>query len=368
MPMMYPLRSAAVLTLALASAGCGHVIRGEFAPNHPGPAYDFARQQCDRQRPPGTGPEEVFLRYLGAGGLYLEWRGTPILVGPFFSNPSFPRALFGRLAADRVRIEGGLKGMDLAGVRAIFVGHAHYDHLADVPFIVETLSPEALVYVNRTGANMLAEVRSVKGKVRALEDEPEVRVGRVRVRAVESRHAPMLWRIPWSPGQVKKPWKEDWTRRGFRQLKAGTTYAFVIDLLDDLGAVRYRIYYQDAASPEDAGIPRFDDAFEPGYDLAVLCMASYQFVKNHPGGILDRLRPRHVLVTHYESFSRGPDDAFRFVPLLTDGAANRFLGRVRTAVDESGARGPTAGVCGPSSRVSTMPLPGEWIRFQASPR
>ncbi|MFP5289218.1 MAG: hypothetical protein ACLGI9_26010, partial [Thermoanaerobaculia bacterium] len=69
--MMYPFRSAAVLTLALAWAGCGHVIRAEFAPNHPGPAYDFARQQCDRRRPPGTGPEEVFLRYLGAGGLYL---------------------------------------------------------------------------------------------------------------------------------------------------------------------------------------------------------------------------------------------------------------------------------------------------------
>src|SRR5688572_30936853 len=44
-------------------------------------SYDFAKQRCDRQRPGGAGPEEVFVRYLGAGGLYLEWRGTPILVG-----------------------------------------------------------------------------------------------------------------------------------------------------------------------------------------------------------------------------------------------------------------------------------------------
>src|SRR6187549_1866807 len=84
---------AAVLTLALACAGCGHVIQGQFAPNHPGKTYDFAGQKCDRQRPAGAGPDEVFVRYLGAGGLYLEWRGTPILFGPFFSNPSFPRAL-----------------------------------------------------------------------------------------------------------------------------------------------------------------------------------------------------------------------------------------------------------------------------------
>lgn len=366
---MHPLGSAAVLILALAWGGCGHVIRGEFAPNHPGPAYDFADRGCDpSQRPPGTGPEEVFLRYLGAGGLYLEWRGTPILVGPFFSNPSFPRALFGRLAADRVRIEGGLEGMDLAEVRAIFVGHAHYDHLADVPFIVETLSPEALVYVNRTGANMLAGVRSLRGKVRVLEDEPEARAGRVRVRAVESRHAPLFWHLNWARGQVEKPWEEDWTRRGFRQLKAGTTYAFVIDLLDDLGAVRYRIYYQDAASPEGAGIPRFEDAFEPGYDLAVLCMASYQFVENHPGGILDELRPRHVLATHYEDFSRGPEDSLRFVPLLTNAAADRFLGTVHASISAQRPSGPVDPVCGPSSPVSTMPLPGEWLRFRASER
>src|SRR5687768_18083725 len=57
-----------------------------------------------RQRPGGAGPEEVFVRYLGAGGLYLEWRGTPILVGPFFSNPSFPRAYFGRLDRKSTRL------------------------------------------------------------------------------------------------------------------------------------------------------------------------------------------------------------------------------------------------------------------------
>src|SRR5215210_1857264 len=178
---MSPFRSAVVptlgLTLALACAGCSHVIRGEFAPNHPGKTYNFAKQECARKRPAGAGPDEVFIRYLGAGGLYLEWRGTPILFGPFFSNPSFPRAFFGKLDANQVRIEGGLKGMDLANVHAIFVGHAHYDHLADVPFIVENLSPDATVYVNQTGANMLAGVKSVKGKVLALEKNPDVTVG-----------------------------------------------------------------------------------------------------------------------------------------------------------------------------------------------
>ncbi len=365
---MRQLRSTAVLILALACAGCGHVIQGEFAPNHPGKAYDFSGQKCERQRPAGAGPDEVFIRYLGAGGLYLEWRGTPILFGPFFSNPSFPRAYFGRLAADKGRIDGGLEGMDLGGVKAIFVGHAHYDHLADVPYIVENLSPQARVYVNQTGANMLAEVKSVKGKVHPLVDKQEVPLGLIRVRAVKSKHAPMFWGYDWSPGEVGEPWKEDWTRRRFRQLKGGTTLAFVIDLLDDLGAVRYRIYYQDSASPENEGYPPLPEADAHGYDLAVLCMASFRYVNNHPGGILTRLQPRHVLVTHYEDFSRGPNESLQFVTLLSNGLANRFLGQVQAKVSEIDARGPTTDVCGPSSRASTVPLPGEWLRFRASLR
>lgn len=365
MPMKEEHRSAAVLILALACAGCGHVIRGEFAPNHPGRTYDFSDQKCERQRPAGAGPDDVFVRYLGAGGIYLEWRGTPLLLGPFFSNPSFPRAFFGRLAADRDRIEDGLENMDLAGVQAILVGHAHYDHLADVPFIVENFSRDAQVHVNRTGANMLAKVASVQGKVRPLEDDLDFDVGPlIRVRAVESEHAPMFWRFYWARGPVDEPWEEDWTHRGFRQLKGGTAFAFVIDLLDELGAVRYRIYYQDSASPEGAGYPP-PEADAHGYDLAILCMASFKYVENHPGGILDRLHPRHVLVTHYEDFSRDPEDPLQFVTLLTNGGANRFLGKVREKVRESEARGPAAGICGPSSRVSTMPLPREWLLFQA---
>ena len=361
------MRRAAVPFLVLALAGCGHSIRGEFAPNHSGPRYDFAKRSCDpAARPPGSGPDEVFLRYLGAGGLYLEWRGTPILLGPFFSNPSFPKAFFGKLSANEGRIRYGLDGMDLAGVEAIFVGHAHYDHLADVPFIVENLAPRAKVYVNRTGANMLHKVKAVQDKVEPLEDNPDIQVGTIRVRPVESEHAPLFWHIHWARGPVDDPWDEDWTRHGFRQLKAGTPFAFVIDLLDHLGAVRYRIYYQDSATPEGKGVPGFKET--PEYDLAILCMASFKYVTNHPGGILSELKPRHVLVTHYENFSRDPQKSLRFVPLLSNGAANKFLGLVRNGMDESKALEPTDKVCGPSSRISTMPLPGEWLRFRASPR
>lgn len=363
--------SAAFLALALpVVAGCGHMVRGEFAPNHPGkPHFDFRHPGCDpAQRPPAAGGD-VVVRYLGAGGLYLEWLGTPILTGPFFSNPKVP---FRRLAPQSVRIDGGLKDMDLAGVRAILIGHSHYDHLADLPEIAERFAPQAWIYVNQTGVNVLSGL-SLKARVVSLENpdmqgwiwvrDEEGRELPIRFRAVESEHAPLFWHLHWRRGEVRKAWDQGWAGHRFSHLRAGRTFAFVIDLLArDLRTVRFRIYYQDAASPEGKGYPELEEEYRADYDLAVLCMASSQFVMNHPGGILGLLQPRHVLVTHYEDFFRDPRKPLRFVPLLTDRAANRFLAQVRSTLQSDGI-GPADQVCGPSSRLATMPLPGEWLRF-----
>lgn len=358
---------------ALTCAACGHVIRGELAPNHFGRDFDFRSPGCEAApRPAGAQRDDVLVRYLGAGGLYLEWQGVSLLTSPFFSNPGRFRAPFGRLNANRVRIDGGLKGMDLKDVRAILVGHSHYDHLADVPTVAEAFCPTARVYVNRTGANVLAGLAPLRGRIGCLED-PEQKGwiylrgedGRdlpIRFRAVETEHAPLFWHLPWSPGEVKQAWDKGWDGRRFRQLRVGKPFAFVIDFLGPDGSVRFRTYYQDAASPEARGYPEIGDGV--GYDLAVLCMASFRYVKNHPGGILANLRPRHVLVTHYEDFFRDPRKPVRFVPLLTDRLANEFLVRVRTSLAGTGTLKPVDPVCGPSSATATMPLPGEWVRFQ----
>jgi hypothetical protein len=371
----HPRYAAALLVLALPlAAGCGgHYVRGELAPNHPGvQRFNFLDPGCDKaQRPATTGNDDVVMRYLGAGGLYLEWQGTSILTGPFFSNPKIP---FRRLAANTDRIDEGLRGIDLSKVRAILVGHSHYDHLADVPEIAGRLTPGAWIYVNQTGANVLAGT-SVKGRVVSLEDpdmqtwiwarDEDGRALPIRFRAFETEHAPLYWHVHWSRGEVTKPWTE-WNGHRFYQLKAGRPLAFVIDFLaQDLETVRFRLYYQDSASPEGKGYPQLDGDDQAEFDLAVLCMASSQFVRNHPGGILGAVQPHHVLVTHYENFFRDAQKPVRFVALLTNHAADRFLTAVSAALPD-GATGPVDTVCGPSSRVATMPLPGEWLRFRAS--
>ncbi len=185
----------------------------------------------------------------------------------------------------------------------------------------------------------------------------------IRFRTVESKHAPHIWGILLAGGPIREPWKAPWQKRHFLSLKAGTAFAFVIELMSpDLKETRFRIYYQDSANPPDTGLPRMGD--DKVFDLAVLCMASHQFVRNHPGAILGDVKPRHVLVTHYESFFQDRDRPVKFVPFLTNGSANGFLGRTRDALKGREVSGPEGTVCGPSSPGWTMPMPGEWVRFK----
>jgi L-ascorbate metabolism protein UlaG (beta-lactamase superfamily) len=361
------------ITAILASlAGCGgHLVRRPpaLAP------FDFAHPPCplaDRPAAPAAGEATVEMRYLGAAGLYLRWGEDAILLGPYFSNPGLLRTLFGRWRADRLAVERGLAGLPVAEVEAILAGHAHYDHVGDLPAILE-MAPRATVYVNESGARALAyystdRVRTLDGSAgwvwlaRGTERRP------IRFLAIPSEHAPQVDHHLWAAGGLSRPWHEPWTEHRFRQLKAGQTFALVIDLLSsDLRTVRYRLYYQDAAASEGVGVPpRFTGADAHPYDLAVLCIASYDKVARgkQPGAILEALHPRHVLVAHYDDFFRPQDRPVRFVSLLTNGKVDRYLRAVNQALadDDAGAE-PRNPVCGASGPRWTMPLPGAWMLF-----
>ncbi len=317
------------------------------------------------------GGDEVEIRYLGAAGLYLRWGEDSILLGPYFSKPSLARVLLGRGGLDRAAIDRGLAGVLVSEVEAVFVGHSHCDHIGDLPAVLAR-ADHARVFVNHSGVHALAPYAA--GRSAALEDHANdwvwiTREGGerrpIRFFAVPSEHAPQVDHYLWAKGEVKQDWQQPWTGRRFHELKAGQTFALVIDLMSsDLKEVRYRLYYQDAANRQGVGEPPpFADGHP--YDLAVLCIASYDKAPGQPRAILRRLHPRHVLVTHYDDFFRPQDRPVRFVGLLTDAKVDRYLRTIQEELggDAPAATGPTGPVCGPSAPRWTMPLPGEWMGF-----
>ena len=116
--------------------------------------------------------ETIQLRYLGAGG-YLIRRGKhAILTAPLYTNPGWLRVGLGWIAPDTTLIARLHPPTSPGEVGAILVGHAHYDHLLDVPYIARKYHPEAKIDGNRSMANLVvaAEPRLVD-QVRVLEEE-----------------------------------------------------------------------------------------------------------------------------------------------------------------------------------------------------
>lgn len=392
--------SLALAAWAAGSLGCGHAVSPavdfNFAPRFdfgdpPCPAADRPTHPADPADPadaadaadpadpadPAAHANTLVARYLGAGGLYLEWQGEGLLTGPFFSNPGLLRTGLGRIRFDRPAIRRGLEGVPTATLGAILAGHSHYDHVGDLPVVAGEMAPAARIYVNRSGANALDAYPDLAARTLPLEGlrtgwtQLTDATGRplpFRVYPVRSGHAPhvdsiTLWACTTPPGG------RPWTERRYSALQMGQPFALVIDLLASAAVdapTLFRLYYQDAASRAPLGVPPpqvVGDGIP--FDLAVVCMASADLVPDYPAELLAEIRPRHVLVTHYEDFFSSWGPGKRFVVRLTERRANRFLTRIGdtlSAVPVTGS-GPLGGVCSPSSAYWTMPQVGEWMAF-----
>jgi hypothetical protein len=363
----------ALVALAVASGlwtfRQGHVVPARLATNHD-IAFDFSNPPCKPAERPAEDDGAALVRYLGTSGLWIEWRGRALLAAPYFTRQSVLDARLGDVRWDEAAIDAGLRGLPLERCGAVLAGHSHYDHIADLPPILERV-PAARAWVNQSGANMLWAFTGLRGRVEPADHlagdwiEPTDADGRAlpfRLAPLQSEHAPHFVGYHYADHEVTERW-ESWEGRGLAEMREGAPLSWLIDLTNESGATVFRIFYQDAVSPEGAGLPPAEWIDAREVDLAVLCMPSYWLVEDYPEGVLEATRAGHALATHYEDFLQPPGSRLRFVSMLTNARAARFLDRVDAAAAAHATEGPDPVPCGPTGRAWTMPLPGEWLRF-----
>lgn len=311
------------LLLLAATATCRSVSPIEYQVEPIAPVIGCSSPACDTA-------DNVSITYLGVSGFLIRHRGSSLLTGPSFSNPSLDSVTPSRLrfirgkapavAADSGLIERLLPS-DADDVSMILVGHGHYDHLLDVPYIATHRARRAAIYGGPTVRHMLmgdSTLRSTPQRLVAIDTSDagtRDRAGRwfysrdssFRVMALRADHAPTVRLFRWGPvfagGTVDHdldhlPRKaEDW--------KLGEPYAFIIDVLaNDNRSPAFRIYFQDAPNTPPLGFPPASLGGR-GIDLAILCVATARNVDPpSPDSLLTVLRPGFVIAAHWESFFR----------------------------------------------------------------
>lgn len=248
------------------------------------------------------------LQFIGAGGFYLAFPKAGVLVDPFYSNPGLLTvASLRSLTADTETIDRYLPPLD--DVKALLVGHAHFDHALDVPYIATKLKANARIYGNTTLKNALAASlapgqfvdvepsMSVEGRGgRWLDISP-----RLRVFPIKSNHAPQLGFWLLASGNVERPQRQ--LPRDAIDWRSGENVSYLLDFLDEKDRSVYRVFIQTSASSFPNGMVP-DAVLNDGksIDMAVLCAASYEKMKRYPEYLLERMMPQKVVLVHWEKF------------------------------------------------------------------
>lgn len=245
--------------------------------------------------------------YLGAGGWLIRTGGDAVLTAPFFSNPGLlgvfrqgaPNSAVVKTHLDK--IAGGLDD-----VRAVVAGHAHYDHIMDLPAVVKRLPMSAWVVGGDTVCNTLGRsfVRPcvpVTSRAGTRQHQPVAFEASPNVRILPyfSEHAAHYWRGKLFSGHVSDMADAPPTRPSL--WREGETLAYLIDFVQD-GKIALRVYYNDAAPSSPFGLPDAKTLQEKEVDVAIFCVASYAQQADYPKKYLEVMQPKHVLLGHWENF------------------------------------------------------------------
>lgn len=251
----------------------------------------------------------IKIKYLGAGGVIISRGDDSIMSAPFFSNFTIPELAF-PIKSNIKTVDKYYKELKNDNISGIIVGHSHYDHLIDLPYIHSKYHSECKIYGSTTTKNLLLSSRKYKVSENEIVDVTDkmaekdrvgewiwVKEDKIRIMAVKSSHSPHIAGVKFYGGELKKVMERepklasDWVE--------GQTIAYIIDFMEKDKPV-YRVYYQDAASSYPYGIfPKIDDK---KVDSAILCVGGYSEAENYPEYIVKEIKPESVMMIHWEDF------------------------------------------------------------------
>lgn len=246
---------------------------------------------------------------MGVCCVYFEYAGIGLLTDPFWSFLRLGRVAFGRIESDPGQIEPYLPRLDRT--QAVLVGHNHYDHVLDLPYVIDRLHPDAVICGSQTLLHTFApmnlgrrwEGMNERAATSTHVGEPLLLAGgRLRVLAIRSGHPSQYMGVH----LYKKRLKEDRERppRRVGHYQEGLTLAFLVDWLEEDGSVAARVYIQTSSDGAPSGYFPRSVLDQAPVDLGLVAMDCATSKARGLESVIDYLQPRSVLFCHWENFFR----------------------------------------------------------------
>jgi L-ascorbate metabolism protein UlaG (beta-lactamase superfamily) len=271
---------------------------------------------------PAGANAEVRVRWLGVAGFTLSAGETTLAHDPYLSRPGLLRTLFRSYVPDE-SVLGRFVGPaslapELAHASLYLVGHSHYDHLGDVPWLAQRsggrVAGSATTAAIARGYG-LPEERTVIASPGAVLEE-----GAFEVRVVASQHAKVMFgRVPFE-GELTEPPEAPLHAFSF---VLGDARAYLVTER----ASGLRILLLSSANRDAAALETLGHAVAP---VDVVLAAAAGRDADYARDLVRTLRPRLVVPHHFDDFTIPIDDPTAGAPRDEDDLA-AFEAELRAA-------------------------------------
>lgn len=261
--------------------------------------------------PGETGYDDTLqLSWFGSGCHLIRLGDLSVLTDPFVTNGI--QLVDARSSDDRV----AATFERLHPPQAILINHTHHDHFLDARAAMKIEAWEASsvpLYGGRTSKNLLAgwKDQELLKRCHVVEDLAPVIVNRslrdsyhLKVQAFPSKHAPHLkCGVTFFDGVEERP--RDTPPSTIFDFKAGEVYNYLVTV--SKGSVSFSIFYLGAIA-KLCEMPGSIPAAGTRIDVVLLCAPGADRVPGYPEQHLSRLLPRHVVLSHFNTFTKEDPD------------------------------------------------------------
>lgn len=253
------------------------------------------------------------IRYYGTGCFTIQRGKTTLFTDPFISNPSKSQVMFGKVKTDIDYVEQYINPATFKNVRIVVAGHAHYDHLMDLPYLSKYIPKDAMFVTNRTAKHILAyynlpqQTFAANDLLGTYQQEGFWVYSAdksMRVMAFKSQHPPQfaginLMNKRYTSDLIAEPlMMKDW--------QEGKTLAFMVDFLEE-DTIAYRMYFSSSLAKAPFGLfPKHLLNEHPIDDLFISAILVSDF-NQAPKPLIDLAKPKRVFLMHWENFFRSKE-------------------------------------------------------------
>jgi L-ascorbate metabolism protein UlaG (beta-lactamase superfamily) len=224
-------------------------------------------------------------RWMGTAHIELSLDGGIVLIDPYVTRASKFSIFLRPLEADRASVESYTDSLD-GVVRAVLVGHTHFDHALDIPALAGRTQAAIL---GSASLDALLDISGLPGRVTVCRPQERTPAGDgITVTMIPSLHGLVLSRLLLLEGEIDRAWKPP------------------------LRANRYRLGAMHSVKVEMGGITflhigsaGFLEGELAGHtcDVLFLCAAGWKSRPGYPERIVGIVRPSCIVPIHYDDFS-----------------------------------------------------------------